>query len=107
MVYKKDTTLGQTRDFEAQIQVLDCPNDPKVGYFLIGFVRRDRAACRLPALKWKMGNVTGGKKMEEPHALKSNEFAQCYFQPQQPSAPASPVWHPAAKLDWVVAGQQL
>mmetsp|Transcript_73708 Transcript_73708/g.208756 ORF Transcript_73708/g.208756 Transcript_73708/m.208756 type:complete len:255 (+) Transcript_73708:5221-5985(+) len=26
----------------------------------------------------------GGKKMEEPHSLKSNEMAQCSFQPQQP-----------------------
>merc|ERR1712032_325258 len=27
MVYKKDTTLGQTREFDAQIQVLDIPNE--------------------------------------------------------------------------------
>jgi len=27
---------------------------------------------------------TGGKKMEDPHSLKSNEMAQCSFQPQQP-----------------------
>merc|ERR1711912_125352 len=26
----------------------------------------------------------GGKKMEDPHALKSNEMAECSFQPQQP-----------------------
>merc|ERR1712071_481235 len=25
-----------------------------------------------------------GKKMEDPHSLKSNEMAQCSFQPQQP-----------------------
>merc|ERR1712110_3632 len=30
MVYKKDTTLGQTREFAAQIQVLDIPNEIKV-----------------------------------------------------------------------------
>merc|ERR1711972_1126997 len=35
-------------------------------------------------LKWKMGKETGGKKMEDPHSLKSNEMAQCSFQPQQP-----------------------
>ena len=40
------------------------------------------AVC--PALKWKMGKETGGKKMEDPHSLKSNEMAQCSFQPQQP-----------------------
>merc|ERR1711904_660230 len=32
MVYKKDTTLGQTAEFDAQIQVLDIPNEIKVGY---------------------------------------------------------------------------
>merc|ERR1712085_45315 len=38
MVYKKDTTLGQTREFDAQIQVLDIPNEIKTGYSPIGFV---------------------------------------------------------------------
>merc|ERR1712160_211501 len=84
MVYKKDTTLGQTREFDAQIQVLDIPNEIKVGYSPIGFVRCGRAACRISALKWKMGKETGGKKMEDPHSLKSNEMAECTFQPQQP-----------------------
>jgi len=84
MVYKKDTTLGQTKEFNAQIQVLDIPNEIKVGYSPIGFVRCGRAACRISALKWKMGKETGGKKMEDPHSLKSNEMAECSFQPQQP-----------------------
>merc|ERR1712157_47057 len=84
MVYKKDTTLGQTKEFAAQIQVLDIPNEIKVGYSPIGFVRCGRAACRISALKWKMGKETGGKKMEDPHSLKSNEMAECSFQPQQP-----------------------
>merc|ERR1739844_472535 len=61
MVYKKDTTLGQTREFDAQIQVLDIPNEIKTGYSPIGFVRCGRAACRISALKWKMGKETGGK----------------------------------------------
>merc|ERR1712217_272967 len=84
MVYKKDQTLGQTREFDAQIQVLDIPNEIKVGYSPIGFVRCGRSACRISKLKWKMGKETGGKKMEDPHSLKSNEMAQCSFQPQQP-----------------------
>merc|ERR1712216_1066136 len=84
MVYKKDTTLGQTKEFNAQIQVLDIPNEIKKGYSPIGFVRCGRAACRISKLKWKMGKETGGKKMEEPHSLKSNEMAECSFQPQQP-----------------------
>merc|ERR1712166_941767 len=84
MVYKKDTTLGQTKEFDAQIQVLDIPNEIKVGYSPIGFVRCGRAACRISSIVWKMGKETGGKKMEEPHSLKSNEMAECCFQPQQP-----------------------
>jgi elongation factor 1-alpha len=84
MVYKKDTTLGQTREFDAQIQVLDIPNEIKVGYSPIGFVRCGRSACRISKVAWKMGKETGGKKMEDPHSLKSNEMAECSFQPQQP-----------------------
>merc|ERR1712013_634790 len=76
--------LGQTKEFDAQIQVLDIPNEIKVGYSPIGFVRCGRSACRISKLKWKMGKETGGKKMEEPHSLKSNEMADCTFQPQQP-----------------------
>merc|ERR1719217_1409347 len=84
MVYKKDTTLGQTREFSAQVQVLDIPNEIKCGYSPIGFVRCGHSACRISTLKWKMGKETGGKKMDDPHSLKSNEMAQCSFQPQQP-----------------------
>merc|ERR1712110_1008606 len=71
MVYKKDTTLGQTKEFNAQIQVLDIPNEIKTGYSPIGFVRCGRSACRISKLVWKMGKETGGKKMEDPHSLKS------------------------------------
>ena len=38
IVYKKDTTLGQTKESDAQMQVLDIPT--------IGFVRCGRSACR-------------------------------------------------------------
>jgi len=65
--------------FDAQIQVLDIPNEIKVGYSPKGFVRCGRSACRISKLKWKMGKETGGKKMEDPHSLKSNEMAQCSF----------------------------
>merc|ERR1712005_71712 len=84
MVYKKDTSLGQTKEFDAQIQVLDIPNEIKIGYSPIGFVRCGHSACRISKLVWKMGKETGGKKMEDPHSLKSNEMAECSFQPQQP-----------------------
>merc|ERR1719506_1477148 len=84
MVYKKDTTLGACDNFDAQIQVLDIPGEIKVGYSPIGFVRCGRSACRVSAIGWKIGKETGGKKMEEPHSLKSNEMAECPFQPMQP-----------------------
>merc|ERR1719213_1223104 len=71
MIYKKDGTLTQTAEFDAQIQVLDIPGEIKVGYSPIGFVRCGRAACRITKLKWKTGKETGGKKMDEPHSLKS------------------------------------
>merc|ERR1712094_10119 len=100
MVYKKDTTLGQTRAFDAQIQVLDIPNEIKCGYSPIAFVRCGHSACRITKLGWKMGKETGGKKMEDPHSLKSNEMAKCTFEPQQPLvcatfkiARASRAWH--------------
>merc|ERR1712010_259555 len=84
MIYKKDTTLGQCGEFDAQIQVLDIPGEIKCGYSPIGFVRCGRSACRITGLKWKMGKETGGKKMEDPHSLKSNEMAEIVMAPQQP-----------------------
>merc|ERR1712210_320060 len=84
MVYKKDTTLAQTKEFAAQIQVLDIPGEIKVGYSPIGFVRCGRSACRATEFKFKVGKETGGKKMESPHSLKSNEMAEVVFRPQQP-----------------------
>jgi len=84
MIYKKDTSLSAVKSFDAQVQILDIPNEIKAGYSPIGFVRCGRAACRITGIKWKMGKETGGKKMEDPHALKSNEMAQVTFEPQQP-----------------------
>ena len=79
MVYKKDTTLGRTREFDAQIRVLDISNEIKVGYSPMGLVRCCRVACRVSALQWRMGKKTGGKKLEDPRSPKSNEMAQCRF----------------------------
>merc|ERR1712185_422606 len=84
MVYKKDTSLSPCQDFDAQIQVLDIPGEIKIGYSPIGFVRCGRAACRISKMLWKIGKETGGKKMEDPHSLKSNEMAELTFTPQQP-----------------------
>merc|ERR1712137_690439 len=84
MVYKKDKTLDQCGQFNAQIQTLDIPGEIKLGYSPIGFVRCGRSACRATAFVFKVGKETGGKKMESPHSLKSNEMAQVTFRPQQP-----------------------
>merc|ERR1712058_113774 len=77
-------SLSQVKSFNAQIQVLDIPGEIKVGYSPIGFVRCGRSACRITKMVWKMGKETGGKKMEDPHSLKSNEMAEVTFEPQQP-----------------------
>jgi len=50
MIYKKDTTLSAVREFVVQVQILDIPNEIKIGYSPIGFVRTGRAACRLSAI---------------------------------------------------------
>merc|ERR1739845_68551 len=84
MVYKKDTTLGQTKEFDAQIQVLDIPNEIKSGYSPIGFVRCGHAACKIISICWKVGKETGGKKLESPHSLKANEMAEVSFEPVKP-----------------------
>ena len=65
-------------------QVLDIPGEIKKGYSPIGFVRCGRAACRITEMAWKIGKETGGKKLEDPHSLKSNEMAEIKFAPQQP-----------------------
>jgi len=84
MIYKKDKSLDQVGEFVAQIQTLDIPGEIKVGYSPIGFVRCGRSACRATKFDFKVGKETGGKKMENPHSLKSNEMAQVTFRPQQP-----------------------
>jgi len=84
MIYKKDKSLDQVGEFVAQIQTLDIPGEIKVGYSPIGFVRCGRSACRATQFDFKVGKETGGKKMENPHSLKSNEMAQVTFRPQQP-----------------------
>merc|ERR1711966_452506 len=84
MILKSDTTLGHVVDFTAQIQTLDIPGEIKVGYSPIGFVRCGRAACRITELKMKKGKETGGKPLDSPHSLESNEVASIVFKPCQP-----------------------
>merc|ERR1712161_160609 len=84
MIYKKDKSLNQVGQFTAQIQTLDIPGEIKAGYSPIGIVRCGRSACRATKFNFKVGKETGGKKMDNPHPLKSNEMAEVVFVPQQP-----------------------
>merc|ERR1711956_131759 len=65
-------------------ETLDIPGEIKAGYSPIGFVRCGRSACRATKFNFKVGKETGGKKMDNPHSLKSNEMAEVVFVPQQP-----------------------
>ncbi|KAI9295291.1 elongation factor alpha-like protein [Neoconidiobolus thromboides FSU 785] len=84
MILKSDTSLRPVKNFTAQIQTLDIPGEVKPGYSPIGFVRCGRSACKIIALKWKIGKETGRKKLEDPHSLKANEAAEVVFEPIQP-----------------------
>merc|ERR1712083_666003 len=84
MIYKKDKSLSQVGQFTAQIQTLDIPGEIKAGYSPIGFVRCGRSACRATKFNFKFGKETGGKKMDSPHSLKSNEMAEVVFEPVKP-----------------------
>jgi len=84
MVFLKDDTLKSAGKFTAQVQVLDIPNELKAGYCPTVFVRTGHSSCRVKQLNWKMGKETGGKKLEDPHSLKSNEMAELEFEPIQP-----------------------
>jgi len=84
MVYKVDASLATTKNFSAQVQILDIPGEIKCGYSPIGHVRCGRAACRLVKINWKMGKETGGEKAEGATALKTNDAAEGVFEPQQP-----------------------
>ena len=84
MVYKNDTTLCITKNFTAQIQVLDIPGVIKIGYSPIGHVRCGRAACRIVKINWKTGKETHGEKVDGPVSIRSSDAAEAVFEPQQP-----------------------
>jgi len=84
MILKSDKTLYRCGSFAAQVRVLEHPGELKPGYCPIAFVRTGRSAVRMTKIIWKMGKETGGAKVEDPIALKSNEVAEVVFEPQQP-----------------------
>jgi len=84
MILKKDESLRRCKAFTAQIRVLEHPGELKVGYCPIAFVRTGRSAVKMTKIGWKVGKETGNQKVENPISLKSNEMAECTFEPQQP-----------------------
>merc|ERR1712029_856190 len=46
--------------------------------------RSKRSTSPATKFNFKVGKETGGKKMDSPHSLKSNEMAEVVFVPQQP-----------------------
>jgi elongation factor 1-alpha len=84
MILKKDESLRRCKSFTAQIRVLEHPGELKVGYCPIAFVRTGRSAVKMTKISWKVGKETGNQKVENPISLKSNEMAECIFEPQQP-----------------------
>jgi elongation factor 1-alpha len=84
MILKKDLSLKRCKRFTAQVQVLEHPGELKVGYTPIACVRTAHCAVRLAEIKWKMGKETGGKKVNDPVSIKTNEAAEVVFEPQQP-----------------------
>ena len=84
MVLKSDTSIKPVARFTAQVQLLDVPNEIKVGYTPVAFARTAKCAARIVEIKWGMGKDTGGQKVENPLSLKANMAAECVFEPQQP-----------------------
>jgi elongation factor 1-alpha len=84
MVYKKDESIKRCKSFTAQVRMLEHPGELKVGYCPIAFVRTGHSAVKMTQILWKMGKETGNVKVENPVSIKSNEMAECVFEPQQP-----------------------
>jgi elongation factor 1-alpha len=85
MILKSDTSLSPATNFNTVVQTLEnIPNEIRLGYCPIGFVRCGHAACKLTSIVWKVSKVTGGKKLEGPLRLQANEMAEVVFRPVSP-----------------------
>jgi len=84
MILKSDKTLAKTKNFTAQVQIMEHPGELKVGYSPIAFVRTARSSVRMAKINWKVGKETGGQKAMDPPFVKANEMGELVFEPQQP-----------------------
>jgi elongation factor 1-alpha len=84
MIMKNDSTLKQVKSIEATIQFLDIPNEVKVGYTPIGFIRTARTPLKLTKVMWRSGKDTGGNQVPDPTSIPKNNMALCQFTPMKP-----------------------
>lgn len=65
---------------EAQVSILSVPNALKLGWAPLCYVHTAQAPLKLSKIMWKMGQSTGGKKLEDPHDLHAGDVAMVQFQ---------------------------
>jgi len=76
-----DGVLLPHQYFEAQVAVTkNVPNEVKVGWEATLHCHMLKVTVRLRRIVWKIGKETGGKKMDDPHSLKSKEMATVLFE---------------------------
>lgn len=85
MVIRNDTSLKPVKSFTAQIQVLNHPNELKIGYTPYACVRTGKASVKLTKINWKIGKETNKQKITENIvSLKAEDMAEVVFEPEQP-----------------------
>jgi elongation factor 1-alpha len=84
MIKKNDNTLKRVEHFTAQVQILDPPNELKVGYTPIVCVRTEHAPCQITKINWRINKDTGKVKQENPTFIKAGDHAELEFVPQLP-----------------------
>jgi len=84
MILKSDSSLRTAKQFTCTAQIIDHPNEIKIGYAPIAFCRTNRTAAKLVKINWKLGKETGGKKLEDPTYVKQGDACELVFEPLQP-----------------------
>jgi elongation factor 1-alpha len=80
---KQDPPLG-VASFEAQVIVLDHPNQIMAGYQPVLDCHTAHIACKFNRLLTKIDKRTGQKKEDDPKAIKSGEAAMVEMVPSKP-----------------------
>jgi len=67
------------RRVSAQIMILSVANDVRIGWAPVCHAHTAQTTIRLSKILWKIGKETGGKKLEDPVALRNHEMAGVEF----------------------------